>query len=213
MSLQKIVDSAQSLEINRTRLVASTVSRNGRLLTASRNWVNPWRITVEPRPVWPWADYRQYFEPVINGDRLTTHTVLLGNTAPWIIDYQGNVARTSNQLNAPVVVQSVTGTTWTITTTGLTGQTLFKAGDILQPVGHYYPYVVTADTVISGNTTTVTTHRGYIPQTSYTIAGAALKVGAGCSWRVRVTGMPTYRMLPSRLAEFTGNFELTEVVE
>lgn len=213
MSLQKIIDSAQSLELNRSKLVSTTVSRNGRLLVSSRNWVNPWRITVEPRPVWPWADYRQYFEPVISGDRIDTHTILLGNTAAWTVAYQGTAATTSNQLNSPVAVASVNGATWTITTTGLSGQTLFKAGDIFQPVGHHYPYVVTADAVVSGNTTTVTTHRGYIPQTSYTVTGAAIKVGAGCSWRVKVTGMPTYRMLPGRLAEFTGNFELTEFVE
>jgi len=61
MTMQQIIDSAVNVEINRSKLVAQTVSRSGRISAVSRNWANPFRFTVTPKPVWTAAEYRSVF--------------------------------------------------------------------------------------------------------------------------------------------------------
>lgn len=216
MSIQSIINSAQTIEVSRPALVASTMSRSGRLFTGTRNWTKPWRFTVSPKPIWRIADARGVIEDIMTFDKHTEQTVNLGQGgAAWTIQYQGSVARTGNQLNN-ITFSSITGTTAVIgNLTGLTnGQVIFKKGDIVQPVGHRYPYVVTQDVVFNtGNTTkTFTLHRGYIPQTNYTMVGAGVLVGTGVSWRVKVSSLPSYRYVSGQLVEFTGEFELVESV-
>ena len=64
MALQDIINTASNIEINRSKLVAQTVSRSGRISVASRNWANPFRFTVTPKPVWTYTEYRAIFEPI-----------------------------------------------------------------------------------------------------------------------------------------------------
>jgi hypothetical protein len=58
MALQDIINSAVNVEVNRSKLVAQTVSRSGRISVASRNWTNPFRFVITPKPVWTAAEYR-----------------------------------------------------------------------------------------------------------------------------------------------------------
>ena len=50
--LQDIINSAVNIDFNRTKLVAQNISRSGRVSAASRNWANPYRFTVTPKPIW-----------------------------------------------------------------------------------------------------------------------------------------------------------------
>jgi len=213
MPLQTFIDSAQSIEINRSKLVAQTISRSGKLLTASRNWTNPWRFTVSPQPIWTWATYRADIEDLVQADRNTEHTFKLGSTAKsaWLSAYQGANATTSNVLNT-VTITSFSGTSLVLGNCPTNAGYLFKRGDILQPTGHRYPYVVTADVLATSATRTVTVHRGYLAQENYTVAGKTVTVGAGCTFYVQASKMPTYRMLPGQRVELTGDLELIEVV-
>ena len=211
MSLQYIINSAVSVEVNRSKLVAQSISRSGKVLTASRNWVNPWRFVVEPQPVWLHSNYRSIFEPIINGDKYTEHTIKLGQGGQaWVTEYMGN-ADTANGLLSNVTVVSATGTTMVVNTPSMTGKILVKAGDIIQPVGHRYPYVATATVTVTGETTTIPLHRGFIPTTT-SISGVGLRVGTSCEFTVQVTKMPTTKFTSGKLVEFTTNFDLIEVV-
>ena len=99
MSLQQIIDTAVNIEINRSKLVAQTVSRSGRISTASRNWANPFRFVVTPKPVWTASEYRSVFAELLDNDKYlpygfylnnvdaTTRLAILGNS--WMVNYQG----------------------------------------------------------------------------------------------------------------------------
>ena len=216
MSIQMIINSAQAIEVSRPALVATTMSRSGRLFTGTRNWTKPWRFTVEPKPIWRIGDVRSIIEDIMTQDKHTEQAINLGQGgASWTIQYLGDAPKTGNQLNN-ITFSSITGTSAVIgNLTGLSnGQYIFRKGDIIQPVGHRYPYVVTQDVVFNtGDTTkTFSVHRGYIPQTAYSVAGAGVLVGPGVTWRVKVSNLPTYRYVPGQFVEFTGQFELVESI-
>lgn len=215
MSIQQVINSAQSIEVSRPALVATTTSRSGRLFTGARNWAKPWRFVITPRPVWPISIARGVVESIMTADKHTEQTIYLGqNAQSWISAYQGQVGQTSGLLNG-VTVNSATGTTMSINYSGVSnGTVILRAGDIIQPVDHRYPYVVTADVIATGasGTTSVGLHRGFLPQDSYNVNGKLLKVGTACSWRIKASKLPTYKYLPGQLVEFTDDFELIESI-
>lgn len=215
MSIQSIINNAQSIEVSRPSLVATSMSRSGRLFTGTRNWSKPWRFIINTKPVWTISTARSVIESIMTNDKHTEQTVYMGQGgASWTTAYQGAVAKTANVLTG-ITCSSATGTTLTIAYTGLSnGTAIVRAGDIIQPTGHRYPYVVTADVLATGasGTANITLNRGYLPQSGYTLSGATLTVGVGCSWRVKVSTLPTYKFIPGQLVEFTGEFELIESI-
>lgn len=231
MTMTTIFQTAQSIEVNRTKLMAQTVSRNGRLLVAARNWVNPWRFTVTPRPYWNPLTERSAIEAVINADRFTPHTVYLGTNAystsgsNWMMRYQGDIPEGVPQ-PGNIVANGASGTTVTVKIIGATQAyiatqpgtfAIFRAGDVIQATGNLYPHVVTQDITKSMLTEpqagvyqwSVPIHRGWIGTSP---VNAALKWGNQCDFRLIVTKMPTYRYLPGQILEFTSDFELMEYV-
>jgi len=98
MSLQKIIDTAVNLEINRTKLVAQSVSRSGKILTAARNWTNPYRFTVTPKPIWEYNKVRDLIEDLYTRDRNQTHQFVLGNYSiarpGYNTEFTGSIAGT-----------------------------------------------------------------------------------------------------------------------
>lgn len=215
MTMQSIINSAQSIEVSRPALVATSMSRSGRLFTGTRNWAKPWRFIISPKPVWTISTARSVIESVMTADKHTEQTVYLGQGgASWTTAYQGAVGTTGGALNG-ISCTSATGTTLTIAYTGLSnGTVIFRVGDIIQPNGHRYPYVVTSEVTATGATgsATVNLNRGYLPQTGYTLSGSSLLVGTACSWRVKTSTLPTYKFIPGQLVEFTGEFELIESI-
>lgn len=230
MSLQSIVDTAQNIEFSRASLVATSVSRSGKIITQARNWVKPWSLKVSPAQVYTWAANRGMLETILNADRHTEQTIYIGAQTgnAWLTAYQGGVALTSGILNN-VFITAISGTSMTINVANASiadNTYIFKKGDIIQMAGtgtdslaYRYPYVVQADVQkLAGNTTkTVTLNRGYIAQANYdptsgTNGQNAIKVGNACSWKVLVTKLPGVRYLPGQLFEFTSDFDLLEVV-
>jgi hypothetical protein len=215
MSIQSIINSAQTIEVSRPALVASSMSRSGRLFTGTRNWTKPWRFIVSPKPIWRIGDVRSVIEAIMTADKHTEQQVSLGlGGANWITSYQGSVTISAGAL-VGVTCASATGTNIVINYTGLSnGLVILKPGDIIQPSGHRYPYVVTNTVTATGatGTATINLHRGFIPQTSYSVNGANLLVGSACIWRVKVSSLPTYRYVSGQLVEFTDDFELIESI-
>lgn len=118
--LQDIVDSAVNIEINRNKLVAQTLSRSGRLSTASRNWANPYRITVTPKPIWLYSEVRAMIEVIYRNDRYTATTISLG-------DYASSQSATN-----PVFAGYISGTILTVTS--VTSGSV-RSGDIISGTG------------------------------------------------------------------------------
>jgi hypothetical protein len=224
MSIQSIINSAQTIEFARGALAATTMSRSGRLITSSRNWVKPWVFTITPKPVWNYADSRGIIEDIITADRITEQTISFGDNAnmAWMMQKQGAgvvgatgfVIDNTTDFNSAILVLQLGNAN-----TGHTaGTKLFKAGDIIQPAGHRYPYVVTSDVLmpsgsVNGSTKiSVILNRALLAEDGYTFTNKTLVAGADCMWYVKVTKLPTLKFFAKDFIQFTSDFEITEVV-
>ena len=222
MALQDIINSAVNIEINRSKLIAQNVSRSGRLSVASRNWANPFRFTITPKPIWSASEYRSVFEPIFTADRYATQVIELTdhNTSTgaitasgmsWLTAYQGGLDSAGDGTLDSYTATSMTGTSLTLTKSGspTVGTYIVKAGDYLRISGGSYPYIVTSDVQVSGSATAVvTTHRGKLETFS---SGTAVFVGQRAAvFNVVVTKLPQIKYLPGQFVEFTSDFELVE---
>jgi hypothetical protein len=232
MSLQTFINSAQGIEVARADLVATSVSRSGRLITQTRNTVKPWTFKVTPQQVMSWSAYRGAIEAVLTADRHTEHQIQIGATvgSSWLTAYQGNCPKNSSTgILDYVYVTAFSGNTITINVANAgipDGTVIFQPGDIVQPAGtgtdglyYRYPYAVTEAVVKNTGDTTkvVKLNRGCIVQANYDVTSGtsgrnSLKVGTACTWRVIMTNLPAMRYIPGQLVEFTGEMELLEVV-
>ncbi len=90
---------------------------------------------------------------------------------------------------------------------------VLRVGDYIQPANSRYPYTVLNDVVRgSGSTVTVNLHRPLITSEGITYVGQGVKIGNSCTWRVVVSSLPTYQLIPNRLVQYTGDFELVEKI-
>ncbi|CAB4134974.1 hypothetical protein UFOVP281_31 [uncultured Caudovirales phage] len=119
--LQDVIDTAVNVEFNRSKLVAQTISRSGRISTASRNWANPYRFTVTPKPVWRYDEARAMIETIYRNDRYNTTAIYFG-------DYSNGQGTATN----PVFAGYISGQVLTVTS--LTTGTM-RAGDIISGTG------------------------------------------------------------------------------
>ena len=222
MALQDIIDTAVNIEVNRSKLVAQNVSRSGRMSVASRNWANPFRFVVTPKPVWKYDEYRAIFEPIFTADRFSTQSIALTNydintgtliatNMTWLTQYQGDLDATSNGILDSYTATSASNNSLTITKSGSpnVGDYIVKAGDYIRIQGESYPYIVSLDVQVSASATeTITTHRGILDTFS---SGTNIFIGyRAARFNVKVTKLPQIRFLPGRFVEFTSDFELIE---
>jgi hypothetical protein len=165
MSLQQIIDTAVNVEVNRSKLVAQTISRSGRISTASRNWANPFRFTVTPKPVWAASEYRAAFSSLLENDKYLPHGFYLNNIDPttfradlgnsWMVNYQGGADASSggnNAIDSYSATSQTSGAMICLTNVNSTtigaGTYIVKEGDYIRPVAYRYSYIATADVVI-----------------------------------------------------------------
>lgn len=214
MSIQNIIDKAQQIEIDRRKIISQSISRSQRIKTAERSTAQPWKFKITPPGSLPWSASRGFIEVIDFNDRNTEYTISLNNNSGmnYITSYLGSI--TQGQLNS-LTIQAV-GTS-TITITGMpavnSSTVIFAKGDLIQPNNSRYPYTV-VDTVIRGATTTtsVTVNRPIITSEGITLTSEGLKVGNSCTWRVLVSGLPTYQLVPMQRVQYTGDFELVEKI-
>jgi len=225
MSIQTIIDNAQQIEIDRRRMVAQTVSRSQRVKTSERSTAQPWKFKITPPASLSWADNRTIIEDINSADRVDEYEISLNNNAgmSYITAYQGPLKQ--SQLDA-LTIHSTGTSTLTITNlpaigaqlentaTVVTSSTvIFAKGDIIQPENSRYPYAV-ANTVLRGanTTTSVTLNRPIITSEGVNLLTHNLLVGNSATWRVIVSTLPTYTLLPMRRVQYNGDFELVERV-
>jgi len=218
MTMQQIIDTAVNIEVNRSKLVAQTLSRSGRISTVSRNWANPFRFTVTPKPVWTAAEYRSVLEPIFDNDRYAPHGFYLNNISPttglanqgnsWMIAYQGNAEGTgalnNNNIDSYQATSDTSGAKIVLTnsnsTTITAGLYLVKKGDYLRPTGFYYPYISTADVVIptavTGVTGTIQPAGVYLLTNAPNASGPGSNVGfTSTATRTFITGLSSFANL------------------
>jgi len=215
MSIQGVINTASRLEVIRNEVVAQTITRSGRIYTAVRDTVKPWQFKVTPSDVYPWELVRPAVESVSSTDRYNEVTISFSQTGQeWMFKYQGvlTASQISNNVtitgaNLKTITASLSGTATSLASNSV----LFYAGDIIQPLqnSHRYPYVVTSNVVKGAtNTISIPIHRNIIG----TITGGGIRVGPDCEFKIIVTRSPSYQLIPGKLVQFTGDFELLENV-
>lgn len=213
MTVQTIINSAQSIEFDRRRIVGQTISRSERIRSAERASAQAFKLMVTPVARFRYSVYRSTLEDIQYYDRSREQVVALGAVPNlyYLNQYLG--ACTQAQLNAMTITNYSSAT---ITIGGLpsvsSGTKLFRAGDWIQPEGSRYPYIVVFDvTRGSDSTVSVELHRPIITSENYDVRRPIL-VGTATTMVVMVTELPTYRLIQKDWAEFNGDFTLVESI-
>jgi hypothetical protein len=203
MSFQWIIDNAESISINRKKIVGATTARDGTTRAVSRGG-QLWRFDVKLPDGPRWTDYRQFISQAEALDRTTSANIQLNDAGHrWLIGYQGN------SVNYTGFVASITqgSSTITLTTSPSTpgGTYKFRAGDIIQLGSSGKVYTVTADVVHTSNT--VTLHRPVIESSA---TGVALRVAENCVWNVICVQFPEWTLFARDQVSWSGPFIFAE---
>jgi hypothetical protein len=213
MSLQSIINIAETIEFSRKKVISQQVSRSGIVKVDESVTRQPWKFNIGVSAVIPYANARALMESIDYYDRLHYQDVSFSNNAnlSWMFAYQGDLNATQrNNLR----VTSFVGNQLVLNTlpTGNANQYILKAGDIFTLAGYPYPFTSVYDVQRgSGSTVTVTTHRPNFIAAS--VANLALTFGNAVSFRMIASTMPNYQLSPggtTALVSFTGNFDLVE---
>jgi len=217
MSLQRILNLAESISFNRRRVIGLQYSRNEIAFRSETPTRNPWRMTVKVAAPIPYADARGIIEDLDKSDRSDVELVTFSNNAnmSFMLQYQG--VMNLGQQNA-ITVQSFTGTNLVLGGLPDSGgaavpeAVIFKKGDFIQIEDKPYPFTVENDVVRgSGSTVTVVTHRPNFFASS--VVGSNILLGNRVNFQVICTNMPTYTLSPggrNAIVTFDSDFELYE---
>ena len=211
MTIQVIIDSAQSIEIDRRKVVGQSVSRAGRIVMAERYSYVPFVLTVTPIARFPYKIVRGIIESIQTPDRRQEQTISWSSNAglSYITEYTGEL---DHATASTITINTWTNTTITFSNLPSVGSStvLFKAGDWIQPTNSRYPYIITTNVLRgSSSTTTGTTHRPLLADVNPV---GNIRVGTDTTMKVVVVELPTYKIVEKDYAEYTGDFKLVEVI-
>lgn len=216
MSIQKIINVCETLNIDRRRVVGVQYSRSEVAKVSATPTRNPWKFRLNVTAGLIYSKNRGLLEDIDALDRQYTEVVSFSGVPghDFIFAYQGEM--TSGQ-TAAVRVQTFVGNQLTLTNLPNVaaigaGAYLFKKGDILQITGYPHPFTVVNDVLRGGaNTVVVTTHRPNFIAAS--VANASIVVGNAVQFKVFCPNMPTYTLVPGgtdAFIEWTSDFQLYE---
>lgn len=221
MSIQNIINSAVYINVNRTKVASSAISRNGRHKTGQLIGNQPFLFTVGFAPKNTYSSTRGVLEDIDRLDIITKESVEIGSSntgLSWITAYQGDLS--ASDLGNITATTTYSGQTIDLDVSGCTGAIstdyVFKKNDyFILDGGYKYPYTVTADVQRGGGSTiTVNVNRPIIEQSGYTInTGKGVLVGNDVTWQLKMLTKPTYQIQPDRYVEFNGEFNFIEVIE
>lgn len=214
MSLQTVLNMAESITLNRRRAVGIQYTRNEIARVSVTPTRNPWRLTVKVTAPMRYEDARSVIEQIDITDRSDPETIVF-SSADYLFGYQGSMNATNL---ADLTVSSFTGTNLVLTDLPTTGaasipaSVIFKKGDFIQVANHPYPFTITSDVVRgSSSTVTLSVHRPNFISSS--VVGNSVNVGNSVEWQVICTNMPTYTISPggsNALVTWNSDFELFE---
>ena len=222
MSIQSIINIAESIQINRRKVVGIQYTRNEIARVSELVTRNPWRMTVQVSALLDYrnATVRALLEELDRLDRKLPEEITFGanpNLA-WMFAYQGSLTTAER---SALRVQSFGGGGLSYNSLVLTGlpttganalpsAVLFRKGDIIQVAGYPYPFTVQNTTVLRGssNTVSITTHRENFIDVS--VVNSSVVVGPNVEFNMLCTNMPTYTFVDKNLVKFDSPFELYE---
>lgn len=212
MSIQKVINICESLNIDRRKVVGVQYTRSEIAKVSSTPTRNPWRFNLKVPSGLQYSTNRDLVEEIDRLDRQYTETVSFSGVAghSFIFAYQGSM--TAGNV-AGLRVDSFTGTNLVLNTLPSVAASvyMFKKGDILQLVGFPHPFTATADVLRgTGTTVTVPVHR---PNFISSAVGLGIAVGNAVQFKVFCPNMPTYRLIrggSDALIEWTSEFQLFE---
>lgn len=207
MSMQWLFDNSVVLGSTTQRVINQQQTRSGRIYSTEYPTAQPFTFTVTPHNylLWPTTTARNVLQSIINTDR-DVETIINFNTSAnnnnpyadlsWWSQYNGdlNAEQLSNLRISAVGTKS-------FTVTDIDGNVtpdvtaIFRAGDVIQPAGHRYPYLVTQDVIAGPTSVVVPLHRaiiGTIPLEPM----PAINTGTQITIPVLATNFPKYRFTP-----------------
>jgi hypothetical protein len=222
MSIQSIINIAESIQINRRKVIGIQYTRNEIARVSELVTRNPWRMTVQVSALLDYrnTNVRALLEELDRLDRKIPEEITFANNSrlAWMFAYQGNL--TPSELSAlritafgsselpynQIALQGLP----TVGANSLPGAVLFRKGDIIQVSGYPYPFTVQNTTVLrgSGSSVTITTHRENFIDES--VVNTGIVVGPNVEFNMFCTNMPTYTFVEKNLVKFDGSFELYE---
>lgn len=233
MSIQRIINQAETLNINRRKLVSVQYTRSEIAKvneTASRN---PWRLTLGISASLPYQDNRDLLEQLDYLDKTKPETVTFNQTGlNYMFAYQAGtltqVQRDAIQVESFIGNQLKLKSLPSVASLGPQGSgstVIFKKGDFIQIAGYPFPFTVVGPAAVSGVVTpgdvirgtdptfvTLTVHRPNFIAAS--VQNLGIKVGNEVSFRVICVNMPTYTLSPGAknnpFIQFSGEFQLYE---
>ena len=203
MSFQWIIDNAETISINRKKVVASTVSRDGTTRAVSRGG-QFWKFEVKVPDGIPWTQLRGLISQAEYFDRTSVATIAMNSPGlSWIGGYQGNAS-------APSTFQATwtKGATSILTSQGgtLTSGYRFKAGDFIQLGSSGKVYTVAQD--VPFNQPAVTLNRPVLDDTQET--STVIKVGQDVTWTVLCVQFPEWTLMARDQVSWNGSFIFQE---
>jgi hypothetical protein len=213
MSLQTIINAADTIKINRRRQVGVQYSRSEIAYTSETATRNPWRFDVEVSKLFRYEQARSLLESIDQLDRNVPETISFASNAnlDFMFAYQGEA--TAGELSN-ILVGAFTGTNLVLKNlTGISaGTKIFGRGDFIQIADSPYPFTATADLYRTTATTqTLVVHRpNFI---SSLVVDKTLLVGNAVQFKFFCPNMPTYTIRPggsTALVEFDTEFQLYE---
>ena len=219
MSIQTIIDNAQFITIDKTKLSAQTISRSGRVLTSEVSTAMPYRFTVGMHDGLKYSTNRDVLEELDRLDRTIEESIDIGATNTglnYITSYQGDVDGGSLSMvgfdGAELYVNASSAT-------ATSGNVLFKKGDYIQPQGntstYRYPYQVTSDVNgigVGQSNVTVPVHRPVISQDGVSLTSGGVDYGSDVTFTVKMMKKPMYSVVPHDLIAWDSEFQLIEII-
>lgn len=204
MSYQWVFNNAQTISIERKKVISQTVTRTGVVRTVNRG-PQPWMFDVKMPDGMRWVDVRNKISEIEYYDRSSTDIIYLNNTGySWLSKYQGNSVNYSGFYGSWTQGSNLLTLTASPTTTS---GYKFRAGDFIQLGANQGVYTVANDVDYGYNT--VTLHRPILDNTA---TNRQLVVGPDCSWTIYCTQFPTWTISPGGLVSWNGSFVFREVL-
>ncbi len=221
MSLQRIINSAGSISIDKRKVTSSVLTRSGVLRTTAFLGHQPYFFTVNFTPSLKYSTNRGLLEDIDTLDRVTEETINIGSSnlgLEYITRYQGNMSAASINTITVNNVADFGNLYLNCSSVSAGSGFLFKKGDFIQPKGntnvYRYTYQVTSDIAYStGANVAVPVHRRLFEQPGQTYIGGGIKVGKDVTWPVKMLQKPNYTILPYDRVVFDGEFQLVEVMQ
>jgi hypothetical protein len=204
MSFQWIIDSAETIGIERKRVIAQTTSRTGVVRTVNRG-PQPWVFDVKMPDGMRWIDVRGKISEIEYSDRSSNAYISLNNSGySWLSKYQGNSVNYSGfHATWTQGSDTITLTSSPTTTSGYK----FRAGDFIQLGSGGKVYTVAND--VAYGYSAVLLHR---PVLDNSASNQSILVGPDCQWLVKCTQFPSWTISPGGLVSWNGNFVFHEVI-